>query len=37
MWDLFGDPHHSITDQVLKTYEYDKRGGLGWSQGAARG
>ena len=22
LWDLFGDPHHSITDQVLKAYEY---------------
>jgi adenine-specific DNA-methyltransferase len=22
MWDLFGDPQHSITDQVLKAYEY---------------
>ena len=22
MFDLFGDPHHSITDQVLKAYEY---------------
>jgi len=22
LWDLFGDPQHSITDQVLKAYEY---------------
>ncbi|MGH9371791.1 MAG: hypothetical protein ACRD15_09710, partial [Vicinamibacterales bacterium] len=22
MWDLFGDPQHSIADQVLKAYEY---------------
>jgi adenine-specific DNA-methyltransferase len=22
MWELFGDPQHSITDQVLKAYEY---------------
>lgn len=22
MWDLFGDPQHSVTDQVLKAYEY---------------
>ena len=22
MWDLFGDPQHSITDQVLKAYEH---------------
>ena len=22
MFDLFGDPQHSITDQVLRAYEY---------------
>lgn len=22
LWDLFGDPHHSFADQVLKAYEY---------------
>ncbi|MEO7271219.1 MAG: DNA methyltransferase, partial [Vicinamibacterales bacterium] len=22
LWDLFGDPQHSVTDQVLKAYEY---------------
>lgn len=22
MWELFGDPQHSVTDQVLKAYEY---------------
>ena len=22
MWDLFGDPHHSIVDQTLRAYEY---------------
>ena len=25
MWDLFGDPHHSITDQVLRAYEYQDK------------
>jgi adenine-specific DNA-methyltransferase len=29
MWDLFGDPQHSITDQVLKAYEYPDQ----WSTG----
>ena len=25
MWDLFGDPHHSFTDQVLRAYEHSDK------------
>ena len=25
MWDLFGDPQHSITDQILRAYEYQDK------------
>lgn len=25
LWDLFGDSRHSVTDQILKAYEYDDK------------